>query len=477
MTGPSHYLTALGIGLAGAAVVMPEYGLPAAGFLLMGAVSGSRAPDHLEGEFLNHRIIRHRTLTHWFPFWLIVLILGIHETTRTSLSWLLVGYSGAALLHIFCDALTPMGVPVLTPWRRVSLRMVHGWAGELTVIVLAFLSAGLSWSQVAHADPSQSNVPSAIAGKLNAKPKDCRVPGECGWWWGFDEKIAKKHKKKKKKHVIQAQRKSHKNLCASSKTWTKECGFINPKGDFALQAKERDALRINAVMHPNNQKSVIQFQKYMRWATNESILFTQMWQYNMQQIPSLNPRSESPISRFGLVMASQIKNANARNVWRELKSLGAFFVYFSRSDCSYCHAMASTVKRLSHQTGLTIWDASLDNQCLSGFKHCRTANTTTRPAEVLHVTIVPSLFLYVPKSQSWIRISTGISSLDAVKTRTVEFFQAVHNAAEHGLRKGVNGTAPVDFKNQTQTRKLMLEEAKQHGLARGISIPSTNNSN
>lgn len=480
MTGPSHYLIALGCGLAGAALVMPAEGLPAAALLLVGSLAGSRAPDHLEGEFLNRRIIRHRTLTHWFPFWLLALGFGLHERSVTLLAWLLVGYSAGGLLHLLCDAMTPMGVPILTPWRRMSLRLVKSGAGELVAIMAAVLVAGLAWSNVAHADLYNIAAANAAVTDYNleaAKPKDCDLPGECGWWWGFDQKTPPKPKQPKPPKASQVETPNKQTACQHAKTWETSCGFVDPKGNFALQAKERDALRIAAVMNPGDQNAVVQFQKYMRWATNEAILFTQMWQYNMQQFPSLNPRAESPISRFGLVLASQVKDANAKTVWQALKSQGAFFVYFTRSDCSFCHAMASTVQRVAKQTNLPIWDASLDNQCLPGFKNCRTADTTTRPAEILHVTIVPTLFVYVPPTNSWIRVSTGVSSVDDILNRTQVFFEAVHNAAEHGLRKGVNGTAPVDFNGQTMNSKLMLKEAVKHGLARGIDPVSADGTN
>lgn len=476
MTGRSHHLVALGFGLAGLAS-MSHWQSATAGFLLFaGILAGGRAPDHLEGEFLGDRIIPHRTLTHWFPFWLAALVVFAFLTRISLFAWLPLGYAVGGLLHIACDALTPMGVPVLTPWRRKSMRLVSSAAGEFVVVALSLGLGVGTWSfmpRLAHADGFLVGSPqnsALLSMKLEGidKTKRCQGANECGWWWGFDDNTPKPAKKNPAPKVSVQAKPSKAELCQHTKTWDKSCGFVDPKGDFALQAKERDALRIDAVMNPGDQHAVLQFQKYMRWASNEAVLFTQMWQYNQQQFPSLNPQAEAPVSRFGLLMASAASDRQTRSIWGALQAQKAFFVYFTRSDCEFCHAMAPTVKRVSHDTGLPVWDASLDSKCLPGFKNCHTGDTSLMPARILRVSIVPTLFVYLPSTNSWIRVSTGISSVQEIEQRTHQFFTAVRAAAARGLKNGVKGTAPVDFSGQTVTSKQMLDLAAKKGLAVGI---------
>lgn len=476
MRGSNHYLIACGAGLAGAAAVTRVAGLPDGVAFLLGCLAGARSPDHLEGELLGMRLIAHRTVTHWLPVWLALAGLSLWLAVRFSLpGYLIFGYALGGLLHVLGDLLTPMGVPLLSPTRRQSLHLVHGLGGELAVVALSLGIGVLAWSPRVHADPTVgSPLSSAIRDAQlfgDQAAKRCNAPGECGWWWGFDTPgpLTPPPKKHHPGPTARAKPSASPQTCHHAGTWQPKCGFINPHGSFALQAKERDALRQAAVMHPTNQNAVLQFQKYMRWMTNEAILFTQMWMYNMQQFPSLNPAVASPLSTFGLRMASEAQRVHAHVVWHVLQSMHAFFVYFSRSDCIYCHAMASTVRRVARHAGLPIWDASLDATCLPGFVHCGTAPATIAPAQRLHVSIVPTLFIFVPKTQSWLRVSTGISSQTAIESRTRLFFQAAESAAQHGLEHSVGGTTPVSFTDQTLSGPEVMKVARQKGLGAGIN--------
>ncbi|AOV18764.1 hypothetical protein BJI67_16115 (plasmid) [Acidihalobacter aeolianus] len=474
MRGSSHYLIALGSGLGAAAAIASTAGLPDSVALLLGCLAGARSPDHLEGELLGMRLIPHRTITHWLPLWLLLAGFSAWLAVRFSLpGYVVLGYALGGLLHVIADLLTPMGVPILTPVRRHSLRLVRGAGGELMVVGLALAVGLLAWVPAAHAGPTVGSPASNAlldAQLLGAQAaKRCDSPGECGWWWGFDSPVRAKPKPTPPAVPSAAQAQTaQEEACHHAKSWSLGCGFVNPHGSFALQAKERDALREAAVMNPGDQNAVYQFQKYMRWMTNEAILFTQMWTYNMQQFPSLNPSVTAPLSAFGLRMASEAQHTHNNVVWHVLHKMHAFFVYFSRSDCTYCHAMAPTVQRVARHTGLPIWDASLDGECLPGFKHCGTAPETIAPAERLRVRIVPTLFIYVPTTKSWLRVSTGISSETTIESRTRQFFEAAETAAKAGLEKSVGGTTPVDFKRQTISGAEVMKLAQEKGLADGV---------
>jgi membrane-bound metal-dependent hydrolase YbcI (DUF457 family) len=87
------------------------------------------------------KLFGHRTVTHWFPPFLLAAIIG----------WIffipsLFLFSGAALLHIFLDAFTKMGVPVFSPFgTRYGFRLIAtGGASEMFVILaLMFSGAGI----------------------------------------------------------------------------------------------------------------------------------------------------------------------------------------------------------------------------------------------------------------------------------------------------------------------------------------------
>lgn len=105
-----------------------------------GALLGSSLPDQLEiawhtggrrkkGWFsigyedgIRHSLIPHRTITHWFMLWCLVLGVSILVVTRdrTPMPLFFLGLVGSGLLHVFMDSKTAMGVPILHPWRRTK---------------------------------------------------------------------------------------------------------------------------------------------------------------------------------------------------------------------------------------------------------------------------------------------------------------------------------------------------------------------
>lgn len=234
--------------------------------------------------------------------------------------------------------------------------------------------------------------------------------------------------------------------CKHPSTWTESCGFINPGHNFAFQAKERDVLMDAMVMNPENPQAVLQFQKYNQWLVNEAVQVANMWYFNEIQHPGLNPQSTNPISTFGLQLAENVKRNTEDEIFGYL-SKHAILIDFSRQSCYYCHAMAPNDMAIAKDTKIPIYDASLSTSgCLPGFpnSHCLVAPATIRPAEILHVKTVPTLFLFV-KPDTWIRVGTGVVDQMTLESRIVDFVSAYRTAILHGIHNG-NGVAPsVDF--------------------------------
>jgi membrane-bound metal-dependent hydrolase YbcI (DUF457 family) len=175
MTAHGHYLTALSLGIVGAATILdPVYGknvtlafgdiihwsadvikngieeAPICSIALMflfGCAIGAWAPDWLEGVlFINgyrHSFIPHRTLTHTVALWVILLIVAYgclsytEDPWQVLLSWFFIGFTSAGLLHVFIDMLSPTGVPLLMPFRTRLAFTVYktGRISEYKVIV------------------------------------------------------------------------------------------------------------------------------------------------------------------------------------------------------------------------------------------------------------------------------------------------------------------------------------------------------
>jgi membrane-bound metal-dependent hydrolase YbcI (DUF457 family) len=133
--------------------------------LFLGGVLGGRAPDWLEiarwkktSGFLiktpiipvRQSLIPHRTLTHLLPLWLVPLMVSVWYMIRSdSPTPLMIGSFGFFLtgfLHVFADLMTPVGIPILVPWKRVSLGWVHGIQQEGIFIGLLLGLACLNWA-------------------------------------------------------------------------------------------------------------------------------------------------------------------------------------------------------------------------------------------------------------------------------------------------------------------------------------------
>lgn len=234
--------------------------------------------------------------------------------------------------------------------------------------------------------------------------------------------------------------------CAEKSTWTVDCGFVHPGTDFEFQALQRDRLMERMSLAYNDPKAVEAFQYYMRWVLERTAETTNLWWYNMVQNPDLDPNVSSPVSAFGLRLMTEVQRGKDQELFSLIKAEGGFFVYFSRSDCEFCHQMQPVLQLLSKRTGLEVRNASLDKTCMPAFEEgCMTAPATEAPATALQVATVPAVFLYV-KPNTWLRVATGIVDLDSMLTRTVQFFAAYRSALLSGVDNGEGAKPAVDFK-------------------------------
>jgi len=243
----------------------------------------------------------------------------------------------------------------------------------------------------------------------------------------------------------------HEDRCKTIDTWTVDCGFVDPGTSFEFQSKERDALLHGMAMSQNDPKAVEAFQYYQKWVLDRSIEIANLWYYNTVQNPELDANVHSPINTFGLKLMTEVKDSSQSSILAALRREGAFLVYFSRHDCSFCVSMAPILKLVKQSTGLEIWNAALDDTCMPDFeKHCMAGQAVQAPAQALQVTIVPTLFLYVPPN-TWIRVSTGVTDEATIRARTTSFFSAYRTALLKGVQNGEGSKASVDFSDLEAT--------------------------
>ncbi len=116
-------------------------------------IIGGTAPDWMEIRKTNgSTVIKHRTITHWLPIWLALFFFSFGLITKNEtltniynfniheyiLSFLF-GFSIGGLLHLLVDIPNPMGIPILTPYRRFSLKLWKSGKFEVPIVTVFFL--------------------------------------------------------------------------------------------------------------------------------------------------------------------------------------------------------------------------------------------------------------------------------------------------------------------------------------------------
>ncbi len=170
-----HRFTTFGVFPAAWAAIGHPHIISVVAGIAVGAWYGCTAPDWLElpmkparvtdrrtgRQFWKRRsVIPHRTVTHWWVIWLVAGVAIWHGIHMSIIDWLPVqqrwrdgwhlatmaeagsiGFLSGVACHLICDLPNPSGIPLLTPWHRVSL---HGWRSgdQASNWVVAGLVAG-----------------------------------------------------------------------------------------------------------------------------------------------------------------------------------------------------------------------------------------------------------------------------------------------------------------------------------------------
>lgn len=174
MSKTGHAVTALALA---AAAVVPERNAAHIAFAI-GVMLGASGPDFLEFVYAWRRdgwggrgderlsLIPHRTLTHSPFLWLAVVLVAarfgptpidvLGVVVAVPITLVIAGFAASCLLHIAIDLLSPMGIPLLSPfgsrtsvgWSRNRSGRSHcyttGAASEIPIMGLV-IAAAAAW--------------------------------------------------------------------------------------------------------------------------------------------------------------------------------------------------------------------------------------------------------------------------------------------------------------------------------------------
>lgn len=236
--------------------------------------------------------------------------------------------------------------------------------------------------------------------------------------------------------------------CTTAATWTQKCGFVTPDS-FAMQAKERHVLIRYMAMHPGKPRAVLNVQRYTKWVVNQALYAGNVWRLNMVNHPSLFPKAQSPISEYGIDLSMDWKKFNHQAAWDAIRRFHGQLILFTKQNCQFCHAQVTPLIWFEQSTHFPVWDASIKGRCDTWFKKkCIPPKESRLPAEILHVKIVPSLFLHLP-GKIWIRVSAGLTTGATLESRLYNFFLSWRLGVEKHLKTDLDGL-PMDENPEQQ---------------------------
>lgn len=292
---------------------------------------------------------------------------------------------------------------------------------------------------------------------------------ECGWHFGFIDPLGElteetKEEKQKTEITITAKQPEEKKEqdCTKRDEWTESCGFIDPGTDFEFQSKQRDIFLQNLVMKSGDQKAVKNMQKYNKWLVGKAIEASRIGEFNLVQDPTLSADVKAPTNAFGLSALTDLRENTTEAVIEEINRKNGMLVWFTRSDCVFCHKQKNILNTFKKKYDLEIRNASLNEECFTGIDpRCLTAPLTLEPAKKLNVQIVPSLFIFIPEEDAYIRISNGLESVSVIANRIKNFFLGVKSAHVNGIINSTDNAPNVDFKNINDKQFKGVTEIKQ----------------
>lgn len=170
--------------------------------------------------------------------------------------------------------------------------------------------------------------------------------------------------------------------------------------------KELEAKRALSIMEPTpeNVKAYIEAQeKLMQTAS----LYSDIWRRTIWQNPEINYELKRPVNNAAIEVYREQRRAAEMRTLAELgKEWGIFF--FFRSDCPYCHRMATTLKLMTDLYGVSVFPVSLDGGGLPEYPKPRRDNGL---ASMLGITQVPMMVLGNVKDRRMIPIGSGVVAI------------------------------------------------------------------
>lgn len=190
---------------------------------------------------------------------------------------------------------------------------------------------------------------------------------------------------------------------------------------FEQLQKQLVEARQVAVMNPteDNLKKYIQLQEVV---LSQAATFTDQWQRVIWSNPDLDYSLKGRPTDATAIKAYDQNRGQDKAAAIQAMARDNGILFFYRSDCPYCHAMAPILRQFASQYGLRVMAVSLDNGPMEGYPDALPNNGI---AERLGVTTVPAVFVMDTQSKSFKPVGYGVLSQSELESRFLSLSKPV----------------------------------------------------
>jgi len=166
-------------------------------------------------------------------------------------------------------------------------------------------------------------------------------------------------------------------------------------------------------MNPSNLVLLKEYIELQQVVVEKGSLFADNWRRVVWQDPSLDYSLKRPVNNASIKSYDQVREATEERHLRQLaKEHG--LIFFFRSDCPYCHAMAPTIKLLASKYGIEVLAVSVDGAGLPDFPSPKDGRAQ---AATWGVERVPALFIGSKQTGDHAAIGFGGMALSEIVNR------------------------------------------------------------
>ena len=184
---------------------------------------------------------------------------------------------------------------------------------------------------------------------------------------------------------------------------------IKTAQQMRAELKRREDL---AVMNPSDQ-NLKEYLQAWQMTQEKGAVFADNWRRVVWQTPELDYSLKRPVNNQAIKTYDNQREFNEEQQLRALaKDHG--LIFFFRSDCSYCHAMAPLLRQLSQKYGLDVLGVSVDGGGLPDFPNFKDGRAQ---AKAWGIERIPALFIGSKQTGDKAAIGFGAMAMTDIVNR------------------------------------------------------------